>query len=99
MLMRMSLRVVVLDCTGCLTLAVFGTSNPCSPHDISGIKKDITVHALTTTPFSMQVLACTLNPSQVIQRSNLSIMVLSYISQYPDCEESPQVRVSHALHK
>jgi hypothetical protein len=39
------------------------------------------------------------NPSQVIQRSNLSTTVFPYISQYPGCEESLQVGVSHALHK
>jgi hypothetical protein len=39
----------------------------------------------------------TLNPSQVIQRSNLSVMVFFLIFQLI-CEESPQVGVSHALH-
>jgi hypothetical protein len=39
-----------------------------------------------------------LNPSQVIQRSNLSITVVFLIS-IPGCEESPQIRVSHTLHK
>jgi hypothetical protein len=36
-----------------------------------------------------------LNPSQVIQRSNLSTMILFLIS-IPGCEESPQIGVSHA---
>jgi hypothetical protein len=40
----------------------------------------------------------TLNPSQVIQRSNLSAILFFLISQ-PICEESPQDEVSHALHK
>jgi hypothetical protein len=39
-----------------------------------------------------------LNLSQVIQRSNLSAKVFFLISQ-PICEQSPQVGVSHALHK
>jgi hypothetical protein len=39
-----------------------------------------------------------LNPSQVIQKPNLSATVFFLISQ-PVCEESPQVGVSHALHK
>jgi hypothetical protein len=38
-----------------------------------------------------------LNPSQVIQRSNLSTTIVFLIS-IPGCEESPQIRVSHALH-
>jgi hypothetical protein len=37
-------------------------------------------------------------PSQVIQRSNLSTIVFFLISNLV-CEESPQVGVSHALHK
>ena len=37
-------------------------------------------------------------PSQVIQRSNLSITVVFLISVL-GCEESPQIGVSHALHK
>jgi hypothetical protein len=36
-----------------------------------------------------------LNPSQVIQRSNLSTMVFFLISSFSLCEESPQVGVSH----
>jgi hypothetical protein len=39
-----------------------------------------------------------LNPSQVIQRSNLSIMLFFLISNLL-CEEFQQVGVSHALHK
>jgi hypothetical protein len=39
-----------------------------------------------------------LNPSQVIQRSNLITTVVFLIS-IPGCEESPQIGVSHALHK
>jgi hypothetical protein len=39
-----------------------------------------------------------LNPSQVIQRSNLSAIVVFHIS-ISRCDESPQIRVSHALHK
>jgi hypothetical protein len=39
-----------------------------------------------------------LNPSQVIQRSNLSVMVFFLISQLV-CVEYPQVGVSHALQK
>jgi hypothetical protein len=39
-----------------------------------------------------------LNPSQVIQRSNLSTTVVFLIS-ISGSEESPQIRVSHALHK
>jgi hypothetical protein len=39
-----------------------------------------------------------LNPSQVIQRSNLSTTVFFLISN-PGCEESPQIGVFHALHK
>jgi hypothetical protein len=39
-----------------------------------------------------------LNPSQVIQRSNLSTTLFFLISN-PLCEESLQVGVSHALHK
>jgi hypothetical protein len=39
-----------------------------------------------------------LNPSQVIQRANLSTMLFFLISN-PLCEESPQVGVSHTLHK
>jgi hypothetical protein len=39
-----------------------------------------------------------LNPSQVIQRSNLSAIVVFLIS-ISYCEESPQLGVSHALHK
>jgi hypothetical protein len=39
-----------------------------------------------------------LNPSQVIQRSNLSTTIVFLIS-IPGCEESPQIGVSHALHK
>jgi hypothetical protein len=39
-----------------------------------------------------------LKPSQVIQRSNLSATVVFLISIYR-CEESAQIRVSHALHK
>jgi hypothetical protein len=44
-----------------------------------------------------QWMRVAVNPSQVIQRSNLSITVLPY-TQYPICEKSPQVRVSNALH-
>jgi hypothetical protein len=43
-------------------------------------------------------LRVTLNPSQVIQRSNLSTTVVFLIS-IPVCEESPQIDVSHTLHK
>jgi hypothetical protein len=43
-------------------------------------------------------LRVALNPSQVIQRQNLSSTVFFLISN-PICEESPQVGVSHALHK
>jgi hypothetical protein len=39
-----------------------------------------------------------LNPSQVIQRSNLSTTIFFLISNHV-CEESPQVGVYHALHK
>jgi hypothetical protein len=39
-----------------------------------------------------------LNPSRVIQRSNLSTTVFFLILN-PGCEESPQVGASHALHK
>jgi hypothetical protein len=39
-----------------------------------------------------------LNPSQVIQRSNLSTTIIFLIS-IPSCEESPQIGVSHAFHK
>jgi hypothetical protein len=39
-----------------------------------------------------------LNHSQVIQRSNLSIAFVFLISIL-DCEESPRIGVSHALHK
>jgi hypothetical protein len=39
-----------------------------------------------------------LNPSQVIKRSNLNTTVFFLITN-PICEESPQVGVSHALHK
>jgi hypothetical protein len=39
-----------------------------------------------------------LNPSQVIQRSNLSTMITFLISS-PGCEEFSQIGVSHALHK
>jgi hypothetical protein len=38
-----------------------------------------------------------LNPSQVIQRSNLSATDVFLISM-SCCEESPQIGVSHALH-
>jgi hypothetical protein len=37
-------------------------------------------------------------PSQVIQRSNLSTTVF-FLTSNPLCEESPQVGVSHTLHK
>jgi hypothetical protein len=39
-----------------------------------------------------------LNPSQVIQRSNLSTMIFFLISNL-GCEESSQGGTSHALHK
>jgi hypothetical protein len=39
-----------------------------------------------------------LNPSQVIQRSNLSTTVVFLIS-FAGCEVSPQVGVFHTLHK
>jgi hypothetical protein len=39
-----------------------------------------------------------LNPSQVIQRSNLSATVVFLIS-ISRCEKSPQIGVSHALYK
>jgi hypothetical protein len=39
-----------------------------------------------------------LNPSQVIQKSNLNTTVFFLISN-PICEKSPQVGISHALHK
>jgi hypothetical protein len=39
-----------------------------------------------------------LNPSQVIQRSKLSTIIFFLISNHV-CEKSPQVGVSHALHK
>jgi hypothetical protein len=39
-----------------------------------------------------------LNPSQVIQRSNLSATNVFLIS-ISRCEESPQIGVSHAIHK
>jgi hypothetical protein len=39
-----------------------------------------------------------LNPSQVTQRSNLSTTVVFLIS-IPGCQESPQIGVSHILHK
>jgi hypothetical protein len=39
-----------------------------------------------------------LNPSEVIQRSNLNAMIFFLISQLV-YKESPQVGVSHALHK
>jgi hypothetical protein len=39
-----------------------------------------------------------INRSQVIQRLNLSATIFFLICQ-PICEESPQVEVSHALHK
>jgi hypothetical protein len=39
-----------------------------------------------------------LNPSKVIQRSNLSAIVVFLIS-ISRCEESSQIGVSHALHK
>jgi hypothetical protein len=39
-----------------------------------------------------------LNPSHVIQRSNLSVADVFLIS-ISCCEESPQFGVSHALHK
>jgi hypothetical protein len=39
-----------------------------------------------------------LNLSQVIQRSNLSTTIFFLVSN-PFCKESPQVVVSHALHK
>jgi hypothetical protein len=38
-----------------------------------------------------------LNPSQVIQRSNLSAIISSLYTK-SRCEESPQIGVSHALH-
>jgi hypothetical protein len=38
-----------------------------------------------------------LNPSQVIQRSNLSATDIFLMSK-SRCEESPQIGVSHALH-
>jgi hypothetical protein len=38
-----------------------------------------------------------LNPSQVTQRSNLSDTI-SFLYQESCCEDSPQIRVSHALH-
>jgi hypothetical protein len=43
-------------------------------------------------------LMVALNPSQVIQRSNLSATIVFHISM-SYCEESPQIGVSHALHK
>jgi hypothetical protein len=39
-----------------------------------------------------------LNPSQVIQRSNLSTIVV-FLMSISLCEESPKNRVSHTLHK
>jgi hypothetical protein len=39
-----------------------------------------------------------LNPSQLIQRSNLSTTIVFLISNL-GCEESPQIKVSHTLHK
>jgi hypothetical protein len=39
-----------------------------------------------------------LNPSQVIQRSNLSAIIV-FLKSISRCEESLQIGVSHALHK
>jgi hypothetical protein len=59
----------------------------------------LSVICLSTPQCHVQWTRIALNPYQVIQRSNLSTTLLPYISQYPGCEESLQVGVSHTLHK